>query len=148
MKRALLVLAVPAMLAGLLFAQPAQPAPKAKAEEPKTEIGKSMQKMNAALRNLRSQAADAALNRQSVEAVATIRKEALAARALVPVKAADVPAAERAKFMADYNKGIDQLVALLDRIEAAFKASDNATAATLVGEIGGIQKASHKSFKK
>lgn len=145
MKRMLLAALAATALAGFIIAQPA---PNAEKKGPETELGKAMDKLNGAFRTLRRQAADATKNAESLALVTTIRAEAVAAKKEIPMKAADIPADERAAFTAKYHQGIDGLIALVDRLEAALKANDNASAEKLVNDMAGAQKAGHDEFRK
>ncbi len=145
MKRMLLAALAATALAGIIIAQPA---PNAEKKAPETELGKAMDKLNGAFRTLRRQVADASKNADSLALVATIRAEAVTAKKEIPMKAADIPAAERAAYTAKYQKGIEDLVALVDRLEAALKANDNAGAEKLVADMASAQKAGHDEFRK
>ena len=118
------------------------------ADEPETELGGHMEKISGAYRRLGRQVNDAARNEDSLALVATIKTEAAAARKLTPALTAEKPEADRAKFVADFQKGIDGLLALVDQLEAALKAGDNKTAADLVAKMKAHQNDSHKVFRK
>src|SRR5690349_20810384 len=80
----------------------AAPTPAAKEKKPETELSKKMEKMNGAFRKLRRQATDATKNADSLEQVAILKEYAAAAAKLEPAKAATIPEADRAKWVADY----------------------------------------------
>jgi soluble cytochrome b562 len=145
MKRMLLAALAATALAGFIIAQPA---PNAEKKGPETELGKSMDKLNGAFRTLRRQVADASKNAESLALVATIRTEAVAAKKEIPMKAADIPEADRAAYVTKYQKGIDDLVTLIGRLEVALKANDNAGAEKLVADMASAQKAGHDEFRK
>jgi soluble cytochrome b562 len=113
-----------------------------------TELAEQMDRMSGAFRKLRRQAGDATMNAASLELVGVMREAAEAAQACNPAKAADLPEAQRAKFTGDYRTQVGKLLALLTRTEAAIKDGDNAAAVKLVGEMGDLQKAGHKEFRK
>jgi soluble cytochrome b562 len=113
-----------------------------------TELEGKMDTMAGAWRKVKRQVADASKNAESLELVATIRTAAEEAAKLTPAMAADVPAGDRAKFVADYQAGIKRLVVELGKLEAALKAGNNDEAAKLVADIGALQKAGHKQFKR
>lgn len=125
------------------------PAPLAlAADEPQTEMGESMEKVSSAFRRVRRMVASPENNAQVLELLATMRAEAIAAGKHEPAMAKDIPEAGRAKFVADFNQRMKEFIAAIEKTEAAVKAGDNATAATLVSELAAMQKAGHKDFKK
>jgi hypothetical protein len=124
----------------------AEPAPKHK--EADTELGKAMEKMNHAWRKLRKQAGDPASNASSLELVATISAAADQALKLQPDKTKDLPEADRAKFVADYQSQMKDLIAQIAKLQDAFKAGDNAAALAILRKMGGIQKEGHHEFKR
>lgn len=150
MKKRLLPLALAATLffpsAAVLRAQekPAHTHDK----EAETELGKHMEKLNSAWRKLRKQAPDAASNASSLELVATIKAEAEKAVTLQPDKARDLPEADRAKYIQDYQGKMKDFAAKLGKLSDAFKAGDNAAAGALIKELGTMQREGHKEFKR
>ena len=136
----------------LLFAFPAasilRAQEKREHKEPETELGKLMEKNNAAWRKLRKQAADPANNTASAELVATLREGMTKALTLKPAMADDVPAADREKFIASYQAGLKDFIAQLDKLGAAFKANDNTGAQEIIKKLGAMQKEDHKQFKR
>ena len=113
-----------------------------------TPLQMKMQKMNSAFRKLRTQVTDASKNDDSVAQAEIIKENATDALKLTPMKAEDTPEADRAKFMADYQAEMKQLIAAVDKLEVALKAGNNEEAQKIFAEIGGIQKDGHKEFKK
>ena len=118
------------------------------ADEPETELGEHMEKLSGAYRRLGRQIGDATKNEDSLALVATIRAQATEARKLTPELTAEKPEPDRPKFVADFRKGIDGLLAVVDQLEAALKAGDNKTAAELVAKMKTHQNDSHKIFRK
>ena len=125
------------------------PAPDhGKSEEKHTELGDKMEKANSAWRKLRKQIADPAQNAASLELVATFRESLKGADQLTPEKAADIPEADRAKFLASFAESMKKLGAGLDRLEAALKANNNDEAGKVLKELGDLQRESHKAFRR
>jgi Cytochrome b562 len=124
--------------------EPAAP----KKKHPATELEDRMGEMSSAFKKLRRQIPDASKNASSLELVGKIRAGTEQAIKLTPARAADVPAAERPKFIADYQDGIKHLQASLGKLEEALKANDNTEAAKILKEIGGEQKEGHKQFMR
>ena len=141
------------LILALTICLPAAPALRAEDEhhhkkDEDTELGKTMEKMNGAWRKLRKQAGDAASNAASLDLVATVKACAEKALTLQPDKVKDLPAADQAKFVADYQKQMKDFLALVGQLEAAFKANDNAGAQDLIKKMGAAQKEGHKDFKR
>lgn len=113
-----------------------------------TELGEKMSAIGKAFKKLRGQINDASKNEESLKLVATIRENAEAAQKYTPEKAADLPAADQAKFKSDYVDHIKAFAADVDKLEAALKAGDNAAAAKLIDTLNSDQKEGHKEFKK
>jgi hypothetical protein len=149
MSRLIVALAT-VFLSSIAFAadQTPPPAPQGKTrKEPETELGKHMAKMNDAFRTLRRQASDASKNAESLELVVALRDRAKASLELEPAKAASIPEADRAKWIADYRAGMRETVALMEKLEAAFRANQNEEAVKLIAEINSQQRAGHKEFR-
>lgn len=113
-----------------------------------TPLDKEMSTMNKAFRQLKKQAGDAAQNAASLELVSRLKKGAEASAELIPAKAAAMTEKERADFVADYKEKMKQFVVALGRLEAAFKAGDNAAATKLVAELNSLERSGHKEFRK
>jgi soluble cytochrome b562 len=113
-----------------------------------TELGKKMSGMGKAFKKLRSQINDASKNKESVQLVATMKENAVAASKFIPEKSADLPEADQAKFNADFVKKMNALVDYLSQLEVSLKAGDNAAAAKQLEVIGNMQKEGHKEFRK
>ena len=122
--------------------------PAVNAAEPETELGGKMEKMSGAFRALRRQITDATKNADSLAKIATIKENATAALKLEPAMKAEKPAAEQAKFVADYQAEMKKTIELLGKVEMALKANNNAEAEKLLAAVGDAQKAGHKQFKK
>lgn len=135
-------------IASPLLAQPAPAPAPVTAQEEKTELGDHMSQISSAFKKLRSQIADAGKNDSSLELIGTIRKNALASLELVPEKAADVPAADQAKFKADYVVRMKSLLVDIEKLETALKADNNEDAKAQIEVLGNAQKEGHKEFRK
>ena len=149
MKLRLLTLSLISALIALPILSAQEAAPKKTGpKEDKTELGDQMEKMNGAWRTLGRQITDATKNEDSLAKIATIKAGLTASLKFEPARKADVPAAEQAKFVADYQAKMKEFAALIDKVEAAVKAGDNAAAAKVLDEAKAAQRADHKSFKK
>lgn len=107
-----------------------------------------MSEMGKAFKKLRGTINDASQNAASLELVAKIRKGAEASLTLKPAKTADVSEADRAAFLADYEKDMKALITKLDELTAALKANDNEKAAKIFKDIGAAQREAHKEFRR
>ena len=88
-------------LASALAAQPPQDA-----DDP--AIVKYMKTVNRNMRRLRRQVSDPAKNEASLEFVATVKKNILAAREEHPLKTPELPEAEREPFLKAYHEALDE----------------------------------------
>ncbi|HYC73075.1 MAG TPA: cytochrome b562 [Opitutaceae bacterium] len=140
---ALALLLAPLVAAPFALAQESPPAKK-----PASELEDRMEKINSAWRRLRRQATDPAQNASSLELIATIREASKGTEKLTPARIEEVPEADRAKFMADYQAGMKKFFEQVDALEAALKANNNEEAGKVLAAIAEHQKASHKAFKK
>jgi hypothetical protein len=116
-------------------------------KDPETELGQKMEKISGAFRALRRQAADASKNSDSLAKVAIIKENATASLKLEPAYKAKQPSAEQAKFVSNYEAKMKEFLALVDKLEAAFKANDNAGAEKLLATMNDAQKEGHTAFK-
>ncbi len=117
-------------------------------KEPETELGQNMEKLNGAWRKLRKQVADPASNASSLELTATIKAGMEKALTFTPVRAQDVPEADRAKYVESYRTKLKEFIGLVDELEAKLKAGDNAAADALVQKMGSTQREDHKEFRR
>ena len=113
-----------------------------------TELELRMKKMGWAFRTLGRQISDPAKNANSLQLVATMRTAAEESLQFKPEKTADLPAADQAKFVADFQAGIKGLIADLDKLTVALKANDNTAAAGLLRQLKDDQDQGHKKFRK
>ncbi len=126
---------------------PAPTAPAAK-DDGDTELGDKMDKVSSAYKKLRKQIPDATQNEASLKQVAIIHDAATDALKLTPAKAADLPEADRAKFVADFQAEMKKFIGKVDDLAAALKANDNATAQKIFEDMAQQEKDDHKEFRK
>lgn len=132
----------------MLSSLPAQEGPPEHGKkENVTELGQWMDKMGSAFRKLRRQITTPEANASSRELMAVMIDAATHARELTPEKTAEIPEADREKYVAAYREKMDELLGKLRDIDAAFAANDNAKADQLVRELRGIQREGHKEYK-
>lgn len=150
MKLRLLILSLVSTLIVLpvLRAQDEDGPKKMGPKEPPTELTGKMEKINDAYRKLGRQINDATKNEDSLQQVAIIKENAEAALKLEPVKKKDLPEADQAKFVADFQDKMHDFIATVDKLDAALKANDNAAAAKLVDDMKTMRNDNHKVFQK
>jgi soluble cytochrome b562 len=117
-------------------------------KDDQTELGAKMEKISGAFRKLRGALADATKNDDSLAQVAIIKENATAALKLKPAKLADIPDADQAKFIADYQAEMNKLLDSVNQLEAALKAGKNDDAQKIYQQMGQIQKEGHTEFRK
>lgn len=150
MNKSSLLLAVACLfaVAPTLSLHAQEPGPMHHEDHEDTALGKQMKKMGKAFRQLGKQITDASKNEDSLALVATMHAAAEKSLQYKPEKTADLPEADQAKFVADYQAGIKALIADLDKLAAALKANDNAAAAGILRDVKADQKDGHKEFRK
>ncbi len=136
------------LVAGLVLSPTFTFAQAKKKDRPDTDIEKAMGQMSGAVRKLKKQVSDSAQNAASLELVATIRAGALEAKKHVPLRAADVPESDRAAFVADFQKRMDEFLDAVGKLERALQDGKNDEAGPLLKELGRLQKAGHKDFER
>jgi soluble cytochrome b562 len=119
-----------------------------KKDEPETELGAKMEKISSAWRVAKRQLADPSKNADTLTKLATVKENMVAATKLEPDLKKSKPAAEQAKFVADYQTKMKEEIKKVDEIIALVKAGKNEEAAKLVGVVDQDQKDAHKQFKK
>lgn len=132
-------------LLSLTFADPF--ALSAADEKPETELTQKMDRMSAAFRKLRRQAADPAKNADSLAQVAILRETAEASAKLEPAMVATIPAERRAQFLAGYRAKMDELITAIGRLETALKANENEAAVKIIADLSALQKSGHKDYQ-
>lgn len=113
----------------------------------KTPLGKKMAAINTAFKAIGRQIEDPSKNASTLEQITVMETNAKAALTLEPEKKAQVPAAQQAKFVADYKAGIQTFIDTAVKLRAAVKAGKNADALAIVDEMKAQQRDSHKEFR-
>lgn len=124
------------------------PPPAAPHAHEATELEDRMDEMRSAFGKLRKQVADPAQNEASLALVAKLRAASVASAKLPPARAADIPEADRAKYVEAYEAKMKEFIAEVDKLEAALKAGDNTAAAAVVAKLGAMQKEGHKEYRR
>jgi hypothetical protein len=149
MKIRLIILSLVCSLATLPVLRAQDDATKKMApKEDQTPLGEQMEKISGAFRKINKQVADAAQNADSLKQVAIIKDATAAALKLEPAKEKDLPAADQAKFVADYQAKMKDFIATVDKLDAAFKANDNTGAAAILKDMKTQEDDDHGDFRK
>lgn len=111
-------------------------------EEAMKEMGGAFKKLSRSMRN--PDASDIATYQAQA---ATIKKNAVKAKALVPERAEEA-GEEKQAMVAAYRKGMEKLIHKVELLQEALKAGDLEKAQTLVDELNKARKQGHKSFMK
>jgi hypothetical protein len=117
-------------------------------DDEKTELGTRMHTMGKALRKLKKQVADPALNASSLQLLATMQAAANESLDFTPAKAADLPEGQRAQFIADFKAGIKAMQDKFSKLSDALTAGKNGDAVTIMADIEALEKKDHKEFRK
>jgi cytochrome c556 len=116
-------------------------------KEPQTELGGKMEKIGGAFRKLRNLVKDPTKSADALAQVAIIKENATAAAKLEPKLKETKPAADQAKFVADFQAKMKDFLADVGKLEDALKAGDNAAAQKLVDTLFSDEKDGHKAFR-
>ena len=111
-----------------------------------TELMKQMEAMQDHLKKLRKSIKDPKENAASLETLAMFQEATVRSKGQVPARAAQVPEAERAKFVAAYRKEMVALLEHLCKIEVALLDNDNAKAEELFKALKKIEDDGHEKF--
>jgi len=118
------------------------------ADSSPSELDDLMEQINSAFRKLTRQVSNPAKNADSLAAVATMHERAVESAKLEPKRKAEMPAAEQAKFVADYQAGMKTFIGQLDKLKASLEAGKNDEAAEILKTLKQSQEDGHKQFKK
>lgn len=119
----------------------------ARAEGPQTELGQKMKIIGKSMKQLKSQIGDASKQQSTLDLLETAKKSADEAKKLTPSKATDVPEADRAKFITDYQDEMDKLIGELTKIEDAVRAGKYDDATKLYSQLGSLKREGHQKFQ-
>ena len=134
------------LLAGLLAAAPALLAPRVAIAADDTELATKMEEMEDDLKKLRKSVKVAAENQASLETLTRLQATTVACKALVPAKAAEMPEADRSKFVAAYRKDMGALLTHFVQIENALIDGDNAKAEELFKGLKKVEDDGHEKY--
>ena len=127
-------------VAALAFAFPAL------AEE-ETPLGKEMEKAAKAMKAIGRAQKEGKVTKDMVSKVADIKAAFEAAAKLEPAKTKDVPAAEKAKFLADYKTSMEATIKDLDALKAAVESEKADEVGKALEKLNAGKKEGHKAYK-
>jgi hypothetical protein len=111
-----------------------------------TELSKKMEEIQDNLKKLRKTVKDSASNQQTLETLSKLQQLTIASKSLTPAKAANVPEADRAKFVTGYRKSMASLLEHFCKIETAVLDNDNAKAEELFKQLKKIEDDGHEKY--
>ena len=119
-----------------------------KSAEHETELSLKMEKISGAWRRAKRAIGDAAKNADTLKDLELIRVGLTESLNLKPEITSTKPAADQAKFVADYQAKLKEQITKVEKVIALVKAGKNDEAAKLVPEVDQQTKDSHGQFKK
>lgn len=138
-RRAILALAVASLvLAGGIRASDAH--------EEDSPLHQAMEGMGRCLRKLSRQVEDPAQLESSKALLAKMKENAEKAKALEPPLDKEMPAAERAKWIAKFKEGMDKVIATIGEAETALGEEKLGAAKEKVRDLREEREAGHKEF--
>lgn len=111
-----------------------------------TPLAKEMSAFNKSLRTLKRQAADASKKDENLALIAKIKGNLDASKKLEPAKTKDVPAGEKAAYLAKFKDQLDGVSKSIDELEAAIKADKADDAKKIFEKLGEQKEKGHKDF--
>ena len=118
------------------------------AAEDETPLGTQMEKVSKALKAVGRAAKEGNVSKDLVSKVDDAKKAAEEALKFEPAKTKDVPAAEKAKFLADYKASMEKTIKTLDELKVAVEAGKADEVGKIMEKLNSEKKEGHKAFKK
>jgi soluble cytochrome b562 len=109
-------------------------------------LEKEMKNINQNTKALKKSVGEPAKKTEALAEIGRMIKSAEKAKTLTPKKTAEIPEADRVKFLADFQKQIDVLIAQFKQIEADLTADKTQEAKADFAQIGGIKREGHEKF--
>ena len=115
--------------------------------EEDTPLGKEMDKVSKALKALGRAAKEGKVTKDMTAKVDDAKTAAQAASKLEPAKTKDVPAADKAKFLAGYKESMEGMIKNLDELKAAVASEKADDVAKMIEKLNEGKKEGHKKYK-
>ena len=116
------------------------------AGEAESPVDDEMRALNSAVRKASRHYADAAKKDSTLTLVAEMEAHVQAAKKLTPSKATKLAGAEKDKYVAAYQKNLDDLLVDIAALKAAVTAGQADTAKAQLDKIGQLKESSHKEL--
>jgi soluble cytochrome b562 len=111
-----------------------------------TELAKQMEVIDGGMKKLRRSLRKAESNKESLETIEKVHAAAVKSKDMVPARAAKVPEAERAKFVAAYKKDMETLIKTVEEMQAAVKDGKNDKALELHKSLKTQEDKGHEKY--
>jgi len=115
--------------------------------EEDTPLTKEMEKISKALKAVNRNLTDAAQKDANLAKIAEAKAANAAGLKYEPAKTKDVPAAEKAKFLAGYKSSMEEVGKSLDALKAAIEGGKMDDAKAVMDKLNGQKKEGHKLYK-
>ena len=116
------------------------------AGEAESPVDDEMQALNAAVRKANRHYSDAAKKDSTLELVAEMQAHVQASKKLSPAKAGKLAGAEKDKYVAAYQKNLDDLLQDIAALKAAVAAGQTDVAKAQLDKISQLKESSHKEL--
>ncbi|MEI8341125.1 MAG: cytochrome b562, partial [Verrucomicrobiota bacterium] len=110
------------------------------------DLEKEMKNIGRNTKALSKTIGDPAKKTEALAEIGQMIKSAETAKTLTPKKAAEIPDAQRAQFISDYQKQIEGLIEQFKKIEADLTADKSDDAKAEFAKIGMIKRDGHEKF--
>jgi len=109
-------------------------------------LSQSMKTLASSFRTLNRQIDDPAKKDNSLQLVEKMKNAVKKSETYEPESAEQLPAEEKAAFLADYKKQLEGVSATLDKLSEAISSGDTTTAHKLLNDINQEKRAGHGKF--
>ena len=113
-----------------------------------TPLAKEMDKFNKSMKAINRAAKEGTISKDLTAKVDDAKAAAEAAVKLEPEKTKDIPAGEKAKFLADYKAAMQETIKTLDELKAAIEAGKTEDVTKSLEKLNSQKKDGHKKFQK
>ena len=113
-----------------------------------TPLTEEMEKLSKTLKSIGRAAKEGNVPKELAAKVDDAKKACEAGLKFEPAKTAEVPAAEKAKFLADYKASMQETIKTLDELKAAIEAGKTEDVNKALEKLNMQKKDGHKKFQK
>ncbi|MGW8180529.1 MAG: cytochrome b562 [bacterium] len=107
-----------------------------------------MREVNRAFRLLRRQIDDPTMKAANLNLIAQIRSSLTAAKREEPLKTPELSPSERDPFLKAYRELLEEVLAVLEKLEGAVEEGRITEAQDYIGQINEMKKQGHEKFQK